>query len=54
MVKNCFDKGPESWCSYDYHASIVAGGSNVFMLAIWEKEGGVGLSRPSLMPWLTF
>ena len=44
MLKNRFDKGPEGWCSYDYHASIVAGGTNIFILAAWEKEGGVGNS----------
>jgi len=35
MVKNNFDKGPEGWCSYDYHASMVADGTNVFILATW-------------------
>jgi hypothetical protein len=44
MVRNSFDKGPEAWCSYDYHASIVAGGHNIFVLATWEKEGGVNNS----------
>jgi len=44
MVRNRFDRGPEGWCSYDYHASIVAGGKNVFILATWEKEGGVNNS----------
>ena len=41
MVKNSFDKGPEGWCSYDYHASIVAGGRNIFVLAGWRPQGGV-------------
>lgn len=41
MVRNRFEKGPEGWCSYDYHASIVAGGHNVFVLATWEGQGGV-------------
>ena len=41
MVKNSFDKGPEAWCSYDYHASIVDDGVNVFVLAVWAKTGGV-------------
>ena len=41
MVKNSFDRGPEGWCSYDYHASMVSGGRNIFILTTWEKEGGV-------------
>ena len=41
MVKNSFAKGPESWCSYDYHASMVAGGTNIFILATWERRGGI-------------
>jgi len=41
VVMNTFGKGPECWCSYDYHASIVAGGRNIFILTTWEK-GGVG------------
>jgi hypothetical protein len=41
MVKNSFDKGPEGWCSYDYHASIVDDGVNVFVLAVWARAGGV-------------
>jgi hypothetical protein len=41
MIKNHFAKGPEGWCSYDYHASIVAGGVNIFILATWAREGGV-------------
>lgn len=42
MVKNSFDRGPESWCSYDYHASMVADGTNIFILATWAAKGGVG------------
>ena len=41
MMKNSFDSGPEGWCSYDYHASIVAGGPNICILTTWEKQGGV-------------
>ena len=41
MVKNSFDRGPEGWCSYDYHASMVSGGRNIFILTTWDKEGGV-------------
>jgi len=41
MIKNTFDKGPESWCSYDYHWSIVAKGKNIFILTTWEASGGV-------------
>jgi hypothetical protein len=42
MIRNTFDRGPEGWCSYDYHWSIVAGGRNIFVLAAWEGTGGVG------------
>jgi hypothetical protein len=41
VIVNRFSKGPEGWCSYDYHASIVSGGRNVFVLATWEGSGGV-------------
>lgn len=44
MVKNTFDKGPECWCSYDYHACIVSEGYNIFILTTWQKEGGVNNS----------
>ena len=40
MVTNRFEKGPEGWCSYDYHASVVAG-ANIFILTSWRPEGGV-------------
>jgi len=39
-LKNAFAKGPEGWCSYDYHASMVAGGHNIFILTTWTKHGG--------------
>lgn len=39
---NEFTKGPEAWCSYDYHASMVADGVNVFVLATWNPTGGPG------------
>ena len=42
MIKNDFDKGPEGWCSYDYHASMVADGSNIFILATWAAQGWCG------------
>ncbi len=41
MIENSFDKGPEGWCSYDYHWSIVAGGPNIFVLATWQESGGI-------------
>ena len=44
MVRNSFDKGPEGWCSYDYHASMVSGGRNIFILTTWEPKGGVNNS----------
>ena len=43
-MKNTFDFGPESWCSYDYHASIVANGNNIFILTTHSKTGGVNNS----------
>jgi hypothetical protein len=39
-LRNTFAKGPEGWCSYDYHASMVAGGRNIFILTTWERQGG--------------
>lgn len=42
MVENTFDRGEEGWCSYDYHASVVDHGTNVFILAAWQSGGGVG------------
>ena len=41
MIRNSFNQGPEGWCSYDYHWSIVAGGRNIFILTTWESSGGV-------------
>ncbi len=41
IITNSFEKGPEAWCSYEYHASMVAG-SNIFVLTTWSAEGGVG------------
>ena len=41
MIRNSFDRGPEGWCSYDYHASMVADGTNIFILATWQGSGGV-------------
>ena len=40
MVRNRFEKGPEGWCSYDYHASVTAG-DEIFVLASWNSSGGV-------------
>jgi len=44
MIRNSFDRGPEGWCSYDYHWSIVAKGRNIFILTTWESSGGVNNS----------
>lgn len=44
MIRNTFDQGPEGWCSYDYHWSIVAQGKNIFILTTWESQGGVNNS----------
>ena len=41
MIRNSLDKGPEGWCSYDYHWSVVAKGRNIFILTTWEPKGGV-------------
>jgi len=40
MIHNRFERGPEGWCSYDYHASMVADGVNVFILTTWSADGG--------------
>ena len=40
MVKNSFAKGPEGWCSYDYHASVIAG-AEIFVMASWQPKGGI-------------
>ena len=39
-VNNDFEIGPESWCSYDYHASVITGTNN-FVLATHEITGGI-------------
>lgn len=39
-MKNGFEYGPEAWCSYEYHASVVSG-RNIFILSIWSPTGGV-------------
>ncbi|MDE0830973.1 MAG: hypothetical protein OSB03_17405 [Vicinamibacterales bacterium] len=44
MIRNDFQKGPEGWCSYDYHASIATGGRNVFILTTWDAHGGIDSS----------
>jgi hypothetical protein len=40
MPSNRFELGFEGWCSYDYHASIVADGVNIFILATHSVDGG--------------
>ena len=40
MVRSGFDIGPDGWCSYDYHASVITG-DNVFILTSWQATGGV-------------
>jgi len=40
VIQNNFDKGPEGWCSYDYHWSVVAR-TGIFVLTSWERSGGV-------------
>jgi hypothetical protein len=41
MLQNNFNKGPEGWCSYDYHWTTVAKRNNIFVLTTWERSGGV-------------
>ena len=41
LVDNTFDKGPDGWCSYDYHRSMVDGGENYFVLTAHRLKGGV-------------
>jgi hypothetical protein len=41
LIENRFEIGPEGWCSYDYHWSVVANGVNIFVLTTWEPSGGV-------------
>lgn len=41
-IRNTFTRGPEGWCSYDYHASMIDGGVNVFVLSVWRPTGGPG------------
>jgi hypothetical protein len=41
LVQNTFDKGPEGWCSYDYHRSMVDGGENYFVLTVYSSRGGL-------------
>ena len=41
VLKSTFDKGPESWCSYDYHKSNLAR-KNIFILrndeSLWHMS----------------
>lgn len=39
-VRHTFEKGPEHWCSYDYHAGMIADGRNIFVLATHSASGG--------------
>jgi hypothetical protein len=41
LVDNTFDKGPDGWCSYDYHRSMVDGGENYFVLTVHRAKGGL-------------
>ncbi|MSP11475.1 MAG: hypothetical protein EXR62_00825 [Chloroflexi bacterium] len=41
MIKNSFEKGPENWCTYDYHASVIASGPSIMILTTWARNGGV-------------
>jgi len=39
-VRNSFAKGPEGWCSYDYHAAILSGWRETFILSTWRPRHG--------------
>lgn len=41
-VRHTFEKGPEGWCSYDYHASILSGWREAFILSTWRPGEGPG------------
>ena len=41
LVQNLFEKGPDSWCSYDYHGSAVNVRGRVYVLGHWEWDGGL-------------
>lgn len=41
VIRNTFAVGPESWCSYEYNASIVAK-DEIFILTTWSPTGGPG------------
>jgi len=38
-IIDTFEKGPEAWCSYEYHASVISD-HGVFIRALWSKTGG--------------
>ena len=40
VIETKFVLGPEGWCSYDYHASVIAG-QNIFIQTTWSSDGGV-------------
>ena len=39
-VNNSFEKGPEGWCSYDYHAAVLSGWRETFILSTWRPAHG--------------
>ena len=39
-IASRFAQGPEGWCSYEYHASIIAG-ANIFIQTTWSATGGI-------------
>jgi len=40
LVRNTFAQGPDAWCAYDYHGSMVADGINIFVLGTAQPTGG--------------
>lgn len=40
MITNCFTRGPEGWCSYDYHQAVLTGWREQFILSTWRQGEG--------------
>ncbi len=40
MIRNSFERGPEGWCSYDYHATVTSG-EETFVMTTWRQKGGI-------------
>ncbi len=42
IVHNTFAKGPDAWAAYDYHASMIAGGRNIFIYPTKATDPATG------------